>query len=298
MDIDNKFESNCICCLTSHRPGNLRNMDQDYLNISESCIKLLLIEIYRICCGVDTRVEEGPYLICRTCEDRLQSAFAFREMCRTSHRQHKEKFRSWPDVETVMVKTEENSEDEDFIQYSDGLDDAGKGTWAQVYVAESETNVGSLEKRKVSSNVKVKAELEDVIENPVENLTSKQKRQPVSIEPGQNESNFKATYICYYCDIFLTTHNEYLEHRELLHRSPNSGHGFLRLDRTCNICYENVKGYMKHIDEHHKDYRPNVCSVCNMAYQSQNELRLHLANHLPDVAVHECLACNKKFSNF
>jgi Zinc-finger associated domain (zf-AD) len=105
-------------------------------------------------------------------------------------------------------------------------------------------------------------------------------------------ANMEANFMCYHCDQFIPTHAQYISHRQnhLWNRSPS------RIERVCFVCGQSVYGYLKHIEEHHKDFRPNTCKLCDKGrFQKQNALRMHLFSHTTNTEF-ECLACHQKFS--
>jgi Zinc-finger associated domain (zf-AD)/Zinc-finger of C2H2 type len=121
---------------------------------------------------------------------------------------------------------------------------------------------------------------------------NRSKRQLTDYEPDDrlDVSTIEASYMCYYCDVFLNTHKDYLEHREN-HKTENISN---RLARQCFVCNEMVPGYIKHLEEVHREFRPNACKICQVKFQSQNALKNHLYIHCTANAF-QCLGCNKKF---
>jgi hypothetical protein len=318
MDCDNKFEKICFCCLTED--GDMKDMLHEVFTFAEKKMKIQFVESYTICAGIEqSKIDNTVALICLTCEDKLRASYEFRELCRTSYRIHKEKTTglvSNKDVVLVEIKNELPSDGEEMDFVYDNSSKKSSHNFSQVFVKEKDqlAAVPRVKKTGVKRPKATKPEYKiPKVEQPMvesENddapfdhkptkkykpLKSKKPKVEAVADSGLNESNFEANYICYHCDIFLPTHAQYLMHRESQHMS---GNGFLRLDRICNICGDNVKGYIKHIEDCHKDYKPNTCNSCPTRYQSQNELKMHLVTHLNLSATHECLGCMEKFSKY
>jgi hypothetical protein len=104
--------------------------------------------------------------------------------------------------------------------------------------------------------VPTKAELEKAARQAMQNATASSRVQIKSeginmkredsfsdekVSKKQNKSddvagNMKATYMCYYCDKILDTHNEFLTHRDA-HTDNNAQS---RINRNCFVCKEDV----------------------------------------------------------
>jgi hypothetical protein len=102
-----------------------------------------------------------------------------------------------------------------------------------------------------------------------------------------------AIFLCYYCDVELFTHDEFLVHRDT-HRAP--GESFA-IKRICNLCLTEVNDYLKHLQAEHIDYTPNVCKTCNKSFVIQNELKNHLSTHTSPKKL-KCQSCPVEVRKF
>jgi hypothetical protein len=296
MDYDQKFEQICFCCLTE--VGQMKDMLHEVFTIAEKRVKIQFIESYTICAGIDESQIDGPSAyICLNCESKLRASYEFRDLCRTSFRILKDRTNLATDL--VEIKHEMGSDGEEvlFVYNNSGKESAH--TLSQVYIKENDpmTSAGPR-----TSKLKTEAKEEDAdfscrsakksgrlnqTEEKTVDIVAAKKRRKCDVL-GMNEAKF----ICYYCDKFLPTHEKYVEHCE----NEHPGDGLLQLNRTCNICGDDVKGFNKHIADLHKDYKPNTCNMCPLKYQTQHELKFHLATHLDIPVTFECVDCKEKFS--
>jgi hypothetical protein len=101
--------------------------------------------------------------------------------------------------------------------------------------------------------------------------------------------DIEANYICFVCDKIIKTYRSLKQHRTTEH-----GHG--PNNRICNICSEQTdKGYMKHVVEKHRDYKPHSCRFCAKKFQYAFELSNHLFNHV-DGKKFKCFGCGEMYS--
>jgi Zinc-finger associated domain (zf-AD) len=321
MDSDNKFDKICFCCLTEE--GQLKNMLDEVLLSTK--IKIQFVEGYTICSGIspDTSTLKN---ICQNCEEKLKTSYAFRELCRASYQTLKERSSLIAEM-CVDVKHEvaSASENDDYVY--DIFDEEVKSDpcqFNQVFVKDISDQVPA--KRKKKSTTKRHSKKHALQENDPTNATplkseqtddsdvsvrvkrkpkvakrSKRKEaRPEKVKrfkpeppPAEDTAVMESTFVCYYCDAVMQTHNDFQKHRTE-HMIRNS---YPSINRVCNICQEDVKHYVKHILDCHKDYRPNTCHYCTAGkFQNPCDLKNHLSFHLSCEPSHECLACKEKFS--
>jgi hypothetical protein len=128
-----------------------------------------------------------------------------------------------------------------------------------------------------------------------EKVLKKRRFDIKKVPVGVDASNLDANFICHHCDIFLHSHNDFLTHRE----QHMIGHAYQKLHRKCNLCNVETKFYIKHLEEFHKDYKPNTCNYCTKGrFQTPSELKSHLFSHVKCEPTHSCLACKEKFSKY
>jgi hypothetical protein len=300
MDIETKFESLCQCCLTE--TGVLKNMGTENFKRSN---EHNLLAIYKKCSGVEITTAENykfGHRICERCVDRLTVTYEFREQCKSSYKVLKERY----DL-LMELKEEPMSDDEPLILNND---EPGKRT--QVFV-----------RHKIKSEkfiilpTDTKEETTELIQEPVNNDDSNNEDTDMMVddepdakdvtpkeiveEPAEESldevETMEAHFMCYYCDAILTTHSDYIIHRENHVMEHTTIAKARSISRNCFLCGEFQISYVKHLENDHKDFHPNKCKKCKKSFRSPKLLKKHLYKHL-NSETFECLGCNKKFSKF
>jgi hypothetical protein len=105
------------------------------------------------------------------------------------------------------------------------------------------------------------------------------------------EASLTAEYVCFHCDEPFPTFLTYIGHRESHRRTK----GFTTINRTCPLCNQYVEGYVQHLTEQHKQYRPNKCQKCKFSTLNQYQLVQHMVKHLTQKTL-QCRACNEMYS--
>jgi hypothetical protein len=101
--------------------------------------------------------------------------------------------------------------------------------------------------------------------------------------------DMEAEFVCYVCDKILNTYRLLKDHRAEHHQ--------VLINRVCNLCSEQTdKGYMKHVVEKHRDYKPQSCRLCSKKFQLACQLKNHLFNHV-DGKKFKCFGCGVSCSN-
>jgi hypothetical protein len=353
MDIsDNTFTNTCRCCLTEE--GKMKNMSNLMFEEADKKIKILFLEGYTICSGIDLNSDHNEIMcrgICKTCEDKLKASYEFRVLCHYSAKVLKERADADMEVkEELLSDNEDNDQNFVYQDFEQKLSDKLSQQFSQVFVRDKTKVIVAAKNKENKPNSKADMKTEGIILKPstveetvvniLPNPVNEEQPTTFKVEIEKDESNesshedthhaedsddedkplaivvakngkrkkkiaktekplfnvdvesMEANYMCYYCDTYLSTHNEYVKHREN-HMADRSSH---RLERKCNICDEQVQGYFTHIEEKHREYRPNTCKICTKGkYQSPNDLKHHLYTHTL-VSISKCLSCNKDFS--
>jgi hypothetical protein len=107
------------------------------------------------------------------------------------------------------------------------------------------------------------------------------------------EATLEAEYMCYHCDRIFSTYIKYVNHRETHKKSK----GYSSIKRVCNLCELPVEGYIQHLIDQHKKYRPNKCSQCKYSSNNQYSLVQHMVKHLTKKTF-QCRACNEMYSKY
>jgi hypothetical protein len=302
-------------------------MEEDAFQSSE--IKIPFVEGYTVCSGIVPDPENAKK-ICFACELKLQSSYKFRELCRASYQTLKDK----TELVAMYVHVKHEIPSDNEMEFSnDNLGKKGdKKTkarpFSQVYVRDVNLELPKTRKSTRKSSIKPNSSLlpKDVVnenvllkEEKIEDdnkdivVSTKKVRGPYRQKvPGQRLKRAKrepklkkqpppvlkvadmdSNFQCPHCDTVLRTYNEFLKHREANHKV---GGLFQNLSRVCGLCNTEVKQFVEHIAESHKDYRPCFCNYCDKGkFQTPVELRAHMYSHLCCEATHECLSCHDMF---
>jgi transcription elongation factor Elf1 len=279
MENINKFQNICFCCLTEE--GQFKNMMKEAFTVAK--IKVQFVEGYTVCSGIAP--EDGAVKnICLDCEDKLKQSYEFRELCRTSYKTLKEHQSEVPASYYLDVKHEVDSDD----------DSAENQPFSQVYVSDG-VMTELTHKGSNSSHKTVKPKHGSKRRRDREKSSKRLKLRKGPPSSDQDVADMESTFMCNHCDTALKTYNDFIKHRDTVHKSGNK---FQSHKRVCKLCGEEVKNFVDHIGEHHKDYRPCCCNFCDKGrYQTPLELRGHLYSHLTCEATHQCLTCKEKFKN-
>jgi hypothetical protein len=325
--MEKKFVNICFCCLTEE--GLLKDM------LNEMFRTIDFVECYTVCSGIVPDYASTKN-ICSTCEEKLKSSYQFRELCRQSYQTLKDKTEFVPNL-YVNVKHEVASDNENDFVYDSSSKKVGKNLktrqFTQVYVRDlneeplktsapvtnAPTQPETASKKAAVDEILLKAE-DDVEEDDIKEDIPKKakptrsvKRRGVKVvksvrkakvtkekptqklpHPDLDVEDMESKFTCYHCEIPSRTYNEFLQHRNTAHKVGNK---FQSYKRICLLCNTEVKNFVEHISDIHKDYRPCICSYCKKGrYQTPLELRSHLNRHLINKAAHECLSCTEKFS--
>jgi Zinc-finger associated domain (zf-AD) len=276
MDLQNEIESQdfarvvdemqtvCRCCLAENRTVETMMTNEE----------IPLLDYYRQLSNVVLDTEKDLANVCKDCAGNLKAFWSFRQLMIDSNQKFNERL-----SQLLQVKEEELSDDDGGIVYETAAEQ-----FSQVFVQENN-----------SRHVEVKPAIENDEDNQIDADESFQNDPAEDSEQDTvpvDVSTIEAIYLCFYCDGILNTHKDYLQHRDdhIKERSSN------RLNRRCHLCNEDVVGYFRHLEDKHRDYRPNICKLCpNGRFQSQNSLKNHLYSHT-DNSIYKCLACKKTFS--
>jgi hypothetical protein len=257
----------CRCCLAEE--DSIRKMTRADL------------DNYTACSGLNFNAEQA-LLICLVCANKLQGFCEFRALLLASHQALVNRLDN-------DVKEEVESEGEPALVYQDEPQ-----SFSQVFVQDKrpEKKPPSIVKSETGDDVHLDHadSCSDEDDKPLAVVVASHKRDKPLL--NVDVEHIEAQFMCFYCDAVISTHALYVKHREE-HMADRSSH---RLERKCTLCGEYVTGYFTHIEEKHRDYKPNVCLICPRGkYQSANDLKHHLVTHT-QVATSRCLSCNKNFS--
>jgi hypothetical protein len=321
MDLDLKLNSVCQCCLADH--GFMKNM------VSETYRDTKLIESFKTCLGIDlladqTEVEDISKNICPKCELNFQISIEFHELCHTSQTILKERLNFVSDV-----KDEPVSDDEPLILYTQkpATETRRGGTnFTQVFVTnksetdlkvkEDEDGVEPARRSVAGATIEIKVNTESPGNSQDEDdaaffgtseFTTNQDSDSETENPDESEiqdhdasgkiATMTAKYQCYHCDQYLSTHIEYVNHRENHIKYMNKVTENRQIDRTCFVCKKDVVSYVKHLRLEHIDFRPHECIQCNLTFRTQLSLREHLYSHVTQKLI-KCMGCPLKFSKY
>jgi hypothetical protein len=113
---DIKLDIICRCCLTEE--GSMKNMQKETFESGKKH-KVRLLDGFAKCSGVNlfTELDESTKNICQSCENKLRSSYDFRELCQTSDEVLRKKLDFIVDVKEEFDS--ENEENEKNIVYED-----------------------------------------------------------------------------------------------------------------------------------------------------------------------------------
>jgi Zinc-finger associated domain (zf-AD) len=264
-----EMETICRCCLAEDKP--VRSMVS---NNQEP-----LLNYHHQLSNVELDVDKDLANICEECADQLKGFWSFRQLVIDSNQKFNERL-----AQLLAVKEEELSDNDGEIVYETSVEQI-----SQVFVQDNNPRTSKAKTTIVEESLDY--DNHNDAEESFQNESAEESDQetvPVDV------STIEAVYLCFYCDGVLSTHKDYVQHRDdhIKERSSN------RLNRRCHLCDEDVVGYFRHLEDKHRDYRPNICKLCpNGRFQSQNSLKNHLHSHT-DTSIYKCLACKKTFSEF
>jgi hypothetical protein len=309
MTSDIKFRDICQCCLTEE--GFMKNM------LTEQLHEVKLIEGFKRCSGIDLLVQKGDNCqknICEKCEQDLKVSFEFRERCHTSQRILRDR------SSFITAVKDEPISDDDALVLCDETTSKGseQQQFTQVFVKHAsssakvkceplkseptqneymEVKVNPDEMQMYLHNAEQQQEYYDESKKPKRKKSKKRKSAPAAPAPldSVDVATFEASYMCYHCDEYLPTHNEYVIHRDNHVRGNSDMVEERKINRKCYVCLKDVSGYVKHIEDEHKDFKPHSCKMCDNTFHTQMQLKKHLSTHI-EVATFECMGCSKLFS--
>jgi hypothetical protein len=275
----------CRCCL---KPSEtMKNMLVEFLEISTVVGEVQILQIktcFSNVCPEITDMSEKTSCICPICVDRLKTAYEFRQECLKADATFVDRE---PEI-SLVPKTEVEIKEEDV----EPLEENSEFPTMFVKELDAEEKKETRKRKhhsKKSSRSSASVKKPHIDENDDDFHGS---GEPTEEHKDLNDDPSEATFVCYYCDDLLATHAEFLQHREM-HRTP----GEWAIKRNCNLCAVEVKDYLKHLQETHGEYRPNVCHLCNKAFVVQRELKNHLLVH-SDSKNFKCQSCSMAFSEF
>jgi Zinc-finger associated domain (zf-AD) len=307
----------CQCCLAEDR--KMKSMT-DHLVVAKKS-RVTISSCYSACSGVNLSQSqlEIPRNICKPCEKILIKAYEFRELCQESDRLLQERFGLLTEVKKETVSDEEVEKEylyaeskpdpeqpsqvfnqvflrnqpevalnEAVIKIEDDLpdptpekDDTKEVPENLEAVKAPESDDNGIEDYEPEPATATSDEMDDVKEH---NEPKGERKKYENLEVDELNGKF----LCYQCDLVLHSIREYREHRKMCLET--------RKKQSCKMCNETVKGYKRHLEEKHKDYKPFECGTCNAKYANFNSLRIHLYYHTKRKTFH-CMAkwCGLRF---
>jgi Drought induced 19 protein (Di19), zinc-binding len=255
----------CRCCFAyEDGPPDFKEMKHEPITENSP---LQISDFLVLFTGIELDGHQGAMHICPVCEVKLRDAFEFREF---------------------VIATNIKCEDEFVIK--DEPDSQNDARFSEVYLSEEQMY------------------MEPVVEVEKVNSPSRKKRKPNKAEPetvvdelepeksedlpdsGLNEDamDIESNYMCPVCDEIIKTYRLLKNHR-------TSEHGKGVHNRLCPVCQQQTeKGYLKHIVEMHKDYKPQTCAFCSRGFQHAFKLNNHLCTHIEGKKF-KCLGCNEAY---
>jgi hypothetical protein len=287
MNGEHKITS-CQCCLREE--GSMLSAE------------MKLLDRFKSITGLDLFEFAGSKKICEDCAQNLKISCDFLELCHTSQRILRERQSIFVDVK----QEQSESDEEPLIVYRKSAIQDQK-TFTQVYVknnnrseeskSDATTKLIELdEEEKNDSGENNDYDENDATTDMEETITEKQ-IQNSTTDPVNDVSKMEANYMCYHCDQFLPTHSDYVLHRENHVRGDLGTIEARKISRNCYVCQKYVNFYVKHLEDEHKNFRPNSCKQCKRSFISQLGLKNHLFVHV-EQSTFLCLGCDKKFSEF
>jgi hypothetical protein len=328
MDPTNQQTRHCQCCSTLQ--GTMKNMmTETYQSIEYSemlriCFGLNLLDDHQ-----PPPPANAIRNICFVCEMNLKSSFDFREQCYKSQKLLKER-----NTLPLAVKDEPVSDEEPLILCTASLNKTSRGrgrppksdvTFTQVFVKTNTKTVEAIVKIESSSSIEKAGQESPSIVKPMAAITAKKVdddntktefedddyydkaqlsnassdsegtmakffEEPISNDP---HANLLGRFMCYVCDEYFDTFLAFVTHRDN-HDIYKNHIASRKINRACLVCKESVKGYVKHLAEHHPDYKPNECLQCVMKTQDPRRLQEHLGIHSKK-KIYKCRGCKLHF---